>query len=112
MAMIEIRAVVRPSRIEMLRAALRQLPEFPGMTVAKVEGCSGTGKLGNYPWSIKQDLVDFTPKSMVYIVVDEANAKPIYDTIRHTARTARQGDGLIWTTRVEQCLFIAQAEEG
>jgi len=63
MAMIEIRAVVRPSRVEMLRAALRQLPEFPGMTVAKVEGCSGTGKLGNYPWSIKQDLVDFTPKS-------------------------------------------------
>lgn len=111
MAMIEIRAVVRPSRIEMLRAALRQLPEFPGMTVAKVEGCSGTGKLGNNPWTIKQDLVDFTPKSMIYIVVDEANAKPIHDTIRQITRTARQGDGLIWTTRVEQCLFIAAADE-
>ncbi|MBN9143140.1 MULTISPECIES: P-II family nitrogen regulator [unclassified Novosphingobium] len=111
MAMIEIRAVVRPSRLEMLRVALRQLPEFPGMTVARVEGCSGTGKLGNYPWTIKQELVDFTPKSMIHIVVDEANAKPIYDTIHQITRTARQGDGLIWTMRVEQCLFIAAEPE-
>lgn len=111
MAMIEIRAVVRPSRVEMLRAALRHLPEFPGMTVAKVEGCSGTGKLGANPWTIKQDLVDFSPKSMIHIVVDEAHARPIYDTIRQIARTARPGDGLIWTMRVEQCLFIAAPDD-
>ena len=38
MTMKEIRAIVRPSRLERLRAALRAIPNFPGVTLFKAEG--------------------------------------------------------------------------
>ncbi|MDY7782081.1 P-II family nitrogen regulator, partial [Burkholderia pseudomallei] len=38
--MIEIKAVIRPNKLPMVRAALMDTPGFPGMTVTKVEGCS------------------------------------------------------------------------
>ena len=108
--MIEIRAVVRPSRLDLLRAALKKLPHFPGMTVAKVEGCSSNTRHPNDTGTIKQELLDFSPKVMIHIVVDEAHAQEIYDAIIAATRTSRNGDGLVWMTRVEQCLFIAGAQ--
>ncbi len=36
--MKEIRAIIRPNRLEKLRTALRELPHFPGLTVFKAEG--------------------------------------------------------------------------
>jgi len=111
MTMIEIKAVVRPSRLDMLRAALKKLPSFPGMTVAKVEGCSSSStRHSSESGTIKQDLLDFSPKVMIHIVVEEPHAQAIYDAIIAATRTSRNGDGLVWMTRVEQCLFIAGAE--
>lgn len=109
MTMIEIRAVVRPSRLDPLRAALKKLPGFPGMTVAKVEGCSGNTRHPGEAGTIKQELLDFSPKVMIHIVAEEAAAQTIYDAIITATRTSRHGDGLVWMLRVEQCLFIAGA---
>src|SRR3989475_7266838 len=38
MTMKEIRAIVRPSRLERLRDALRAIPNFPGVTLFRAEG--------------------------------------------------------------------------
>lgn len=38
MTMKEIRAIVRPSRLERLRTELRAIPNFPGVTIFKAEG--------------------------------------------------------------------------
>ena len=37
--MMEVKAVIRPNKLAALRVALLEMPEFPGMTVTKVEGC-------------------------------------------------------------------------
>jgi Cu/Ag efflux pump CusA len=37
--MKEIKAIVRPARLDRVSDALRKLPGFPGMSVGKVEGC-------------------------------------------------------------------------
>ena len=36
--MKEIRAIVRPNRLPLLREALRGIPNFPGLTLLKAEG--------------------------------------------------------------------------
>jgi len=42
--MKEIKAIIRPNKLTALRAALRDLPGFPGMTVSKAEGCSAPAR--------------------------------------------------------------------
>lgn len=106
--MIEIKAVVRPAKLDVLRTALKRIPDFPGMTVMRVEGCSGNDS--PHPHGLKQDLVDFSPKMMVFIVAEDALAERIHEVIVQTTSTERHGDGLIWTTPVQQFRSIAHAE--
>jgi nitrogen regulatory protein P-II 1 len=106
-SMIEIKAVIRPAKLELLRLALRELPEFPGMSVVKVEGCSAKSKDHAQSMTIKQDLLDYSPKVMVIIVAPEDAAEPICATIREHAFTGRIGDGLVWTTPIDQAWRIA-----
>jgi len=110
--MIEIKAVIRPARLEPLRQALRELPEFPGMSVLKVEGCSAKSKDHAQNATIKRELLDYSPKVMVWIVSPEAGVDAICTVIRDCAYTGRIGDGLIWTSPVAQCWRIASGERG
>jgi nitrogen regulatory protein P-II 1 len=104
--MFEIKAVIRPTRLEQLRVALRQLPEFPGMSVARVEGCSAAWIERSEPHTIKRDLLDYTPKVMVVIVAPDEAVETICATIHNVAHTGRTGDGLIWTNRVDSFIRI------
>jgi nitrogen regulatory protein P-II 1 len=47
--MKEIKAIIRPNKLTTLRDKLMLVPGFPGMTVAKVEGCSAPTR--NFPGS-------------------------------------------------------------
>jgi len=38
--MKEIKAIIRPNKLPILRNTLMDTPGFPGMTVSKAEGCS------------------------------------------------------------------------
>lgn len=105
-SMIEIKAVIRPARLDPLRAALRQLPEFPGMSVAKIDGCSAAWVEQGEPGGIKRDLLDYTPKAMVTIVAPETSVAMLIETIHRIAHSGRIGDGLIWTCRVTNFLRI------
>lgn len=99
--MIEIKAVIRPARLDILRTALRQMPEFPGMSVMKIDGCSAAWVEQSEPGSIKRDLLDYTPKVMVVMVAPEDAVERLCAIIHQVAHSGRVGDGLIWTTRVE-----------
>jgi len=105
--MIEIKAVIRPAKLELLRLALRELPEFPGMSVAKVEGCSAKSKDHARSTTIKQELLDYSPKVMVVIVAPDDAADVICAKIREQAFTGRIGDGLLWMTPVLDAWRIA-----
>lgn len=96
--MKEIRAIVRPSRLERLREALRAIPNFPGVTVFKAEGFTAPAALGKR--TVKEELTDFTPKLMVCVLAEEAMVDTIRQAIISTCSTGQIGDGIVWTVDI------------
>lgn len=109
--MKEIKAVIRPNKLSALRDALVALPEFPGMTVTRVDGCSAVSR-HVVRKSIKDALTDFTAKVRVEIVVPDENAEAIFNRIIEIAQTGHYGDGLVWIADVEKAAFIFKTTEG
>ena len=96
--MKEIRAIVRPNRLPMLREALRGIPNFPGLTLTKAEGFTAPASIGKR--TVKEDLTDYTPKVMVTVLADDAMVEEIRNTIISTCSTGQIGDGLVWTVPI------------
>ena len=110
--MKEIKAVIRPNKLAMLRDALVALPGFPGMTVAKVEGCSAPSRHVPARTKIKDELTDYTSKVRVEIVAPDEVAEAVFMRITEVAQTGHYGDGLVWITDVEKVSFIFKTTPG
>ena len=104
MAMKEIRAIVRPSRLERLRTALRAIPNFPGVTIFKAEGFTAPAAVDKR--TVKDELTDYTPKVRVEIVAPDEVAESIFQRITEVAQTGHYGDGLVWITDIERAAFV------
>lgn len=109
--MKEIKAVIRPNKLAALRDALVALPGFPGMTVARVEGCSAPTR-HVVKHSIKEELTDFSPKVRIEIVAPDEVAESIFARITEVAKTGHYGDGLVWMTDVDRAAFIFKTMPG
>ncbi len=96
--MIEIRAIIRPNRLDKLRTALRALPNFPGMTVFPVQGFTAPSLLAKR--TDAEELIDFTPKLMLCILIQNSEEEAVKKIIRDQCSTGSIGDGLIWTTHI------------
>lgn len=110
--MKEIKAVIRPNKLSVLRDALVALPGFPGMTVTKVEGCSAASRHVPTRTKIKDELTDYTPKVRVEIVAPDEVAEVIFQRITEVAQTGHYGDGLVWITEVQRAAFIFKTTPG
>lgn len=110
--MKEIKAVIRPNKLAVLRDALVVLPGFPGMTVTKVEGCSAPSRHVPARTKIKDELTDYTPKVRVEIVAPDDVAETIFQRITEVAQTGHYGDGLVWITEVHRAAFIFKTTPG
>lgn len=108
--MKEIKAIVRPNKLAALREALRDIPDFPGMTVTKVEGCSAPSR--HSPNSIKEELTDYTPKVRIEIVSPNDVADAIVERVVAVASTGHIGDGLVWVTPVDRVMFVVKTMPG
>jgi nitrogen regulatory protein P-II 1 len=97
--MKEIRAIVRPSRLQRLRDALRSIPNFPGVTIFKAEGFTAPAAVNKR--SVKDELTDFTDKLMVCVLVDTDMVEPIRRAIIEACYTGQIGDGLVWVVDIE-----------
>ncbi len=97
--MKEIKAIVRPARMNELRRLLLGLPDFPGMTVTSCRGVTAPAlKSGT---SFREELVDYSDKVCLLIVAEDAQVNAIVEVIRRTATTGRLGDGVLWVTALE-----------
>jgi nitrogen regulatory protein P-II 1 len=105
--MMEVKAVIRPNKLASLRAALMDTPGFPGMTVAKVEGCSAPNKTNKT--SIKDELTDYSAKIRIEIVCSIEVAPLLMDKIVAICQTGQMGDGVVWCTPVPKAFFIAKS---
>ena len=87
--MKEIRAIVRPSRLERLRTALRAIPNFPGVTIFKAEGFTAPAAVDKR--SVKDELTDFSDKLMVCVLADDSMVETIREAIVRPATRGRSG---------------------
>ena len=105
--MMEVKAVVRPNKLSALRVALLEMPEFPGMTVSKVEGCSAPSKVNKA--NIKDELTDYSAKVRLEIICNAEIADAIMEKIVAVCQTDQIGDGVVWCTPVPKAFFIAKS---
>ena len=100
MPMKEIRAIVRPSRLERLRTELRAIPNFPGVTIFKAEGFTAPAAVDKR--SVKEELTDFSDKLMVCVLADDSMVETIREAIVRACHTGQIGDGIVWTLDIAE----------
>ncbi len=96
--MKEIRAIVRPNRLQRLRDALRAIPNFPGVTIFKAEGFTAPASVNKR--TVKDELTDFTDKLMVCVLVENDMVEPVRRAIFEACHTGQIGDGLVWVVDI------------
>ena len=98
--MKEIRAIVRPNRLERLRDALRAVPNFPGVTVFRADGFTAPAAVDKR--SVRDELTDFSPKLMVCVLCEDSMVETSRETIFSACHTGQIGDGLVWVLDIAQ----------
>ena len=105
--MKQINAIVQPARLGRLRDALRGLPEFPGMTVDRIDGCSQVDPR-EAPAGIKGELTDYSPGTRVSILAPDDLVDEFVRRIHAVAHTGQKGDGIVWVTPVETVVRLRE----
>ena len=106
----KIEAVIREEKLNDVKEALRQIG-IVGLNVTEVRGHGRqggiclAGRTGTYQ-------VDLLPKVQVNIVLSDHNVEKAVETIIQTARTGKEGDGLIFIYPVEDIIRIRTGERG
>lgn len=100
MTMKEIRAIVRPGRLERLRDALRAIPNFPGVTLFRAEGFTAPAAIDKR--SVKEELTDFSDKVMVCVLAEASMVEPIRAAITTACHSGQVGDGLVWVVDIAE----------
>jgi nitrogen regulatory protein P-II 1 len=108
--MKKIEAVIRHFKLEEVKDALTKAGVH-GMTVSEVRGF-GRQKGHKEQYRGAEYTVDFLPKVKMEVVVDDADAKKVIDTILQTARTGQIGDGKIFVTNLDEAIRIRTGETG
>ena len=92
--MKKIDAIIQPFKLPEVQAALNDIG-IDGMTISDVQG---HGRQKGHPavYRGQEYEVGTLPKTRIEIVVNDADADEVVETIRRTARTGRIGDGKIF----------------
>lgn len=102
--MKEVRAIIRPLRLNQLRNALHNIPDFFSFVAYKGEGFSAPIKQQHQ--SIREELTDFTDKILVSALVDDQMVDIIVDLIVRECQTGLIHDGMVWVVPVETAYRI------
>jgi nitrogen regulatory protein PII len=105
-----VTAIVKPFKLDDVKDALRGVG-VQGMTVSEVRGF-GRQRGHTEVYRGAEYTVDFVPKAMVEVVVDDADVDRVVDAIVTAARTEKIGDGKVWIVPVEGLVRIRTGEKG
>ena len=108
--MTKLEAIIQPSRFDAVKDALREIG-VDGMTVSEVRG-HGRQKGHTEVYRGREYTVDLLPKIKLEMVLPDALANRVVDTILKTAKTGKIGDGKIFLSRVEEAIRIRNEERG
>jgi nitrogen regulatory protein P-II 1 len=105
-----ITAVIKPHRLEEVKAALRELG-VDGMTAVEAQGFGRQhGKTELYRGS--EYKIDLLPKIAIELLADDDQVDDVVEAIIRSARTGKIGDGKIWVTPVDQVYRVRTGETG
>lgn len=106
--MFEVKAIIRPQRLEDVRRALHDIPELPGVTVSTVHAFARSQPRDASATSSGQE-VDLI---RLETVVPGAIADLVVDTIQRAATTGRPGDGMVFKIPVNDAVRVRTGEHG
>lgn len=103
-------ATIKPFKLEEVREALTS-QGVRGMMVTEIKGFGAqSGHTEIYRGA--EYAVNFVPKVKLEIVVADALAETVVDTILKTAKTDKIGDGKIFVLDVDQAVRVRTGEAG
>ncbi|NPD16580.1 P-II family nitrogen regulator [Xinfangfangia sp. D13-10-4-6] len=103
-------AALKPFKLDEVREALTTIG-VRGMMVTEIKGFGlQSGHTEIYRGA--EYAVNFVPKVRLEIVVADALADQVVETISKTARTEKIGDGKIFVLDVEQAVRVRTGETG
>lgn len=108
--MKKIEAIIRPEKLEPVRAALEE-KGISGMTVIDVKG-RGRQKGVVLRWRAGSYKVSFLPKVKLEIVVADEDVDKVLQVICDVAKTGRIGDGKIFISTIDDAIRVRTKERG
>lgn len=96
--MREVKAIIRPQRVESVMEALLGIPELPGVTVSNVHAYAGS----------RQDVPEVPPDrreadfTKLEIVVSVELVDRVVSAISRAAHTGQSGDGIVFVVPVDR----------
>jgi len=103
-----ITAIIKPFKLEEVRAALTDLG-FQGMTVTEVKGY-GRQKGHTEIYRGAEYAVSFLPKVKIEVVIPAAQVSKALAAIQAAAKTGQIGDGKIFVSPIENTVRIRTGE--
>ncbi|HAM01504.1 MAG TPA: P-II family nitrogen regulator [Acidimicrobiaceae bacterium] len=103
-------AVLKPFKLDEVKDALKTMG-IQGMTLTEAQGF-GRQRGHTEVYRGAEYEVDFVPKLRVEILVDDAEADAVVDTIVRTAATGKIGDGKVWVVPVDSVVRVRTGERG
>ena len=108
--MKKVEAIIRPFKLEDVKLALVNAG-IVGMTVSEVRGF-GRQKGHTELYRGSEYQVDFLPKVLIEVAVEDGQAQTVIDAIRESAHTGTIGDGKIMVLNLDQAVRIRTGETG
>lgn len=109
--MMEIKAIVQPYKVSAITDALQAIPGVGGITALDVRGFGHQrGMFGIEQRALGS--VNYTPKVLLLLVVQDDLVEPILDAIRLHAHTGNHGDGKVFVSPVVDALRLRTGERG
>jgi nitrogen regulatory protein P-II 2 len=103
-----VTAIINPFKATEVREALLALGVV-GITVVEIHGW-GHQRLPTAFLSEAEHLVDFLPKALVEIAIDDARVERVLEVVASAAKTGNVGDGRILVTDLERVVRIRNEE--
>ncbi len=103
-------AVIKPFKLDEVKDALKAIG-VQGLTLTEVQGF---GRQGGHTETYRgaEYTSDLVPKVRLEILVDDAQAAEVVESIVSTGRTGKIGDGKVWIVPVEDVVRIRTGERG
>lgn len=108
MTLYEVKAIIRPERLDDVVRALHEIPALPGVTISQVRG------LGRRVSSQSSGEREYGESEMVKLetVVTDALLSQVVGAVERSAHTGRAGDGKVFISEIADCVNIRSGDRG